>query len=119
MSTIGEPHDAEVEALRRAVTVRSCEQVRGTIGRTRSMAAFVPNRLDLAWSPLLREERFERGVQAQDDGPTLAGYGLNPFHAAHPAAAWDRSRRSSNRRRSIRPPVTDIFDCPHGASWHV
>jgi hypothetical protein len=41
------------------------------------------DQFNLAQAPFLREERFERAVEAKEREPTLARHGLNPVAAFH------------------------------------
>jgi hypothetical protein len=49
--------------------------------RSSRKADFFVEPVDLAWSPLLREERFERILELEDDEPGFARRGLYPIAA--------------------------------------
>ena len=38
--------------------------------------------VDLAWSPLLREEGFKRAVESKEDEPAFVRHGLYPVYLA-------------------------------------
>ena len=60
---------------------------RSTYCSTKSIAghgAISSNQLDLAWSPRLIEERFERAIETQEGKVTLSGHGLDPVAALDP-----------------------------------
>ncbi len=57
------------------------------------------DQFDLTQSPFLREERFERAVEAKQREPTLAGQGLNPVTPLYPRRL---GRTELDRRGAVR-----------------